>query len=137
MARKFFLLSCFLLVAANVKALDKKVLEYYRLINLAELARCDSNFTAAIAHYKAAFIINPDKTFYFDLTNAFHTAMHLKDYVLAEKYLSQRLRRGMPADHLSLIKKGYNEERLMKLNGMIARHANKDLSKDPLVKRLK
>jgi hypothetical protein len=113
--------------------------DYYRKIDLAELAICDMDFASANKYYADAFKINEQKAFYRDVINAFHAAMDSREYALAEKYLALLLQRGLDAENEAAIKNNYKDDDLTKLSNMFARHHNnidKVLS-DPLTKKLK
>jgi hypothetical protein len=113
--------------------------EYYKKVNLAELAICDSNFTDANKYYAEAFSINGRKAFYKDMINAFHSAMDSKEYDLAEKYLSQLLQRGLDSEMEAGLKSGYMGENVTRLYYMFKRHHNNidKVKNDPLTKKLK
>ncbi|MBN9482431.1 MAG: hypothetical protein BGO70_17785 [Bacteroidetes bacterium 43-93] len=121
----------------SATAQDARFFDYYRNTNLAELAICDSDFVKATEYYKAAFAINPKKSMYRDLTNAFFVAMDQAEYTLAEKYLAQLLQRGLDTESLEHITKAYSGDQWMYVSKMLAKHPNHRLDSDPLVKKLR
>lgn len=124
------LLSCSNAISARM---NEKVLAYYKAINLAEIAICDSNLTEANKYYKEAFTINRQKPFSRDLLNAFYAAMDTREYALAETYLTKVLSRGIDTAIIdSSFYRYYTGEDLKRLKAMFTRHPNKDLSKTPL-----
>ncbi|MBS1780534.1 MAG: hypothetical protein JST70_14485 [Bacteroidetes bacterium] len=121
----------------SATAQDARFFDYYRNTNLAELAICDSDFVKATEYYKTAFAINPKKSMYRDLTNAFFVAMDQAEYTLAEKYLAQLLHRGLDTESLKHITKAYSGDQWMYVSKMLAKHPNHRLDSDPLVKKLR
>jgi len=115
------------------------VLSYYKNVNEAELAICDSNFAKANSYYAAAFAINSKKAFYKDLENAFFSAMDSREYGLAEKYMSQLMRRGLDSESVSHIKRVCRGEQLAQVNALMAKYPNymAILKNEPLVKELR
>jgi len=115
------------------------VLSYYKNVNEAELAICDSNFAKANSYYAAAFAINSKKAFYRDLENAFFSAMDSREYGLAEKYMSQLMRRGLDSENISHIKRVCKGEQLARVNALMSKYPNymATLKNGPLVKELK
>ncbi len=127
----------FLFVGSSSAQTKENVLNYYKTINLAELAICDSNFTEASKHYKEAFTINKDKPFSKDLLNAFHAAMDTREYPLAETYMARILSRGIGNQFINnTLYENYSGEQLQQLKAMISKYPNKDCSKKPLVVEL-
>jgi hypothetical protein len=127
------LLLILLLPVGAFAQVNEKVLAYYKAINLAELAICDSNFAQANKHYKEAFTINKEKPFSKDLLNAFYAAMDTKEYALAETYLAKMLSRYINTKVIdSTFYKNYSGEQLDRLKPMFARHPNKYLGNKPL-----
>ncbi len=124
------LLAFFLKSELNAQS---RFLEYYKNINLAELAICDSNFTAACDYYKNAFAVNPEKPFSKDLLNAFFAAMDTKQYSLAEKNLSALLSRGLGSRFINhKILKYYTGEQLAHIHTILKKYPNDTLGERPL-----
>lgn len=82
--KRLLVLIC-LLITPTVKA-QTAFYNYYKNINKAELAICDSNFLKANKHYTLAFKANSNKPFYRDLQNALYVALDTRAYDLAGEY---------------------------------------------------
>ncbi len=119
-----------------VIAAHADVFAYYKKINLAELAICDSNFIDASKYYAEAFTINPAKAFYRDLNNAMGVAMDINDYTLAEKYLVQLLHIGIDPEEMMHMRQSYTGIQLAQLNAMLSRNKNNTLPGDPILKTI-
>ncbi|MGN6476635.1 MAG: hypothetical protein ACTHKV_05375 [Flavipsychrobacter sp.] len=63
--------------------------------------------------------------------------MDQAEYTLAEKYLAQLLQRGIDTESLEHITKAYSGDQWMYVSKMLAKHPNRKLEPDPLVKKLK
>jgi hypothetical protein len=114
------------------------VAEYYKNVNLAELAIADSNFTAASQYYTAAFNVNPDKPFGHDVFNAFHAAMDIHDYPVAEKYMAILLSRGMGKNFIAKkVVKPYKGADLQQVKMMLNKYPNDTLKDDPAIRKIK
>jgi len=115
------------------------VLSYYKNVNEAELAICDSDFAKANIYYAKAFAINSKKPFRKDLSNALGAAMDTHEYALAEKYLARLLLKGLDSESLSILHKHYQGAALQRLDAMLARHPNNwnKMQQNPLVKQIK
>ncbi|MEZ5017653.1 MAG: hypothetical protein R2800_11415 [Flavipsychrobacter sp.] len=85
--KHLFVLIC-LLIAPLAKA-QNAFYDYYKNINRAELAICDSNFIKANEYYTFAFKANSDKAFYRDLQNALYVALDTRAYDLAREYFQK------------------------------------------------
>jgi hypothetical protein len=101
------------------------IIDYYKKINLAELAICEHNFTLANRYYKEAFSINERNPFNVDLKNAFHSAMDVQEYALAEKYMAILLKRGIDDEDVDSLTKTYAGEDAVKINAMMRKHPKK------------
>jgi hypothetical protein len=115
-------------------------LEYYSLINKAEMSIVEKNMPVALSFYERAFIVNPKKYFSEDLYKAFHCAMDVREYKIAEKYLTILLHRGLKERFLkNYILKYYKGKDSLELVNMIANHSNDtihDIPANRLIHRL-
>jgi tetratricopeptide (TPR) repeat protein len=103
-------------------------LEYYRLVNKAELSLVDKDVPQASQYYEKAFGINPDKPFSRDLYNAFHAAMDCRQYERAERYLARLLARGLSAGFIhNRITGFYDTTGERQIKAFLARHPNDTL----------
>ena len=134
---KQFIFSALLLLASGTAlAQSKAALDYYKKINLAELAICDSNFADANKYYKDAFTINPKKPFSRDLANAFFSAMDTKQYPVAEKYLVKLLSRGLGGKYLKNMLNYYTGEQQQQLQVMLGKYPNDTIRKHAIAKKI-
>lgn len=108
--------------AENVRG---ESLKYYDLVNKAEILISKHEPDQAFPLYSAAFAANPDKPFSKDLYNAFHCAMDIKNYGVAETYLAFLLKRGVKSSFITKrILKYYTGSDSIQIISMFSRHIN-------------
>lgn len=93
--------------------------EYYRRINLAELAICDRDFKQACRHYDEAFKINSKNAFYEDVFNAFCASMDAYEYNAAKRYYSQLISLNLDTSHSAKLIQSYSGDALGVLKKII------------------
>ncbi|WP_316787775.1 hypothetical protein [Pedobacter frigoris] len=116
--------------ALSAFAQQRTAIDYYRLINKAELAICDSDIDRSYKLYTEAFKINKNKPFSRDLLNAFHCAMDTRHYPAAERYLARLLARGINEETLANLKKSYTGLDLERINSFITKYPNQTTKKN-------
>ncbi|MFA6152469.1 MAG: hypothetical protein WC716_14195 [Chitinophagaceae bacterium] len=101
-----------------------KAFEYYKIVNKAELAICDSSFINAHKLYADAFKINSNKAFSIDLLNAFKVSMDLKLYGDASWCLTKLLGRGLKSNKIKELFGLYKNEDSVFIRELLAKSNN-------------
>lgn len=114
----------------------QKVRDYYKYINLAELAICDSDFVKAEQAYAKAFTLHPRKGFIRDKENAFHAAMDAGNYVAAETYYAAMMNSGVDTATYRKIITTYTGADKAKIDAFVKKYRNKYAPDNVLIKKL-
>lgn len=114
----------------------QKVRDYYKYINLAELAICDSDFVKAEQAYAKAFTLHPRKGFIRDKENAFHAAMDAGNYVAAETYYAAMMNSGVDTATYRKIITTYTGTDKVRIDAFVKKYSNKYAPDNALIKKL-
>ena len=121
---KNILTSILLILVINGNAQTLKALEYYQLINKAELAICDASTEKAHQYYVSAFKMNMDKPFSIDLLNFFKCSMDIKKYGDAEWSMKRLMSRGFTNEMSNELLVHYKGDDAAFIKKLLAKYPN-------------
>lgn len=128
----FFLSTCY-----TTAQIPERVLDYYKLINNAELAICGDDIKSASQFYSKAFAVHPKRGFYRDVLNAIHISMDINQLDTAGSYLKTLANRGLTAEMVKSFQKLYTGNKLAFINKIITTNKKPSAQEKKLVNRLK
>lgn len=118
----FCLIALFISTTSNAQLL--KSLDYYKLVNMAELAICEEDFTNGHRLYVDAFKMNLNKPFSIDLLNFFKCSMDIKKYGDAEWSMKRLMSRGFTAEMQNELFLYYKSEDSVFIKRLLEKYPN-------------